>query len=382
MKIMIVTTTRADWGLIEPIAKELNANKKMEVRLIATGQHIINDFETAKEIESEGYLIHHVIDMYGHEGASENLASSTGKLMHEMGDIFRLEKPDLMLVLGDRYEILACALVSLLSKVPIVHVFGGDVTEGATDDSIRHAITKMSSIHFPSTAESANRILQLGEDPSSIFNVGSTGIDRILSVQTLSREKFFDSIQMEPGRKNFIVTFHPETTRKGSTDELASLLEALDEFPDFGIIFTGSNMDPGAEKLDEMVKRYVASRRRCKFFTSLGSRGYFSALKHCDVVIGNSSSGILEAPSFHIPTVNVGDRQFRRPRAGSIIDVSAKTPEIIAAIHSALELDCSNVQSPFGNGTAAAQISEILSKIVNPSKLLRKNFMDLAYENA
>jgi len=221
-------------------------------------------------------------------------------------------RPDMMLVLGDRYEILGAVTAALLSKVPVAHIAGGDVTEGAFDDSIRHAMTKMSALHFTTTEEAATRVRQMGETPAHVFVTGSPGIDQVLAVPPMERAAFFDSVGLEPQARNFVITLHPATLSADNAAMARAMLAALDAFPEAGLIFTGSNADPGAAELDEIIRAWVAVRANAVFHASLGSARYFSALEHCDLVLGNSSSGLYEAPSFGIPTVNIGDRQARR----------------------------------------------------------------------
>lgn len=380
MKILAVTGTRADWGLLVPLLDLLRDDKRFSLEILATGQHLMPGYKVFEAIAADGHQVTYQIDMGLVAGDNALvLAHAMGMAVTGMGDVLAKAQPDLVLVLGDRYEILSLALAAVVARVPIAHLCGGDVTEGAMDDSIRHALTKLAALHFPSNDESAARIIQMGEDPAHVHTVGSTGIDRILAVDTLSRETFFHSVGLEPAGKTFVVTFHPATLSDNSTAQAQAMLDALDRYPDAGLIFTGSNADPGARDIDALIQAYVSRRDRAVFHVSLGSQRYFSALHHCNLVIGNSSSGLLEAPSFCKPTVNIGDRQAGRPRAASVIDCAAESRAICDAINKALALDMRGVVNPYGDGHSAARIVAVLAAQAEPRLLIRKSFRDIAY---
>ena len=378
MKVLAVTGTRADWGLFVPVLDALRDDPRFTLEIAVTGQHLMTDSTSLDAIAADGHRADHLVDMgLGNDDSPAALACSMGKATLGIGALLATNRPDLMLLLGDRYETLATALAAVVARVPIAHMFGGDVTEGAIDDAIRHAITKLAGLHFASNAKSAARIVQMGEDPSRVHNVGSTGIDRIRALEPIGREDFFASVGLAQKAKNFVITFHPATLSDSSSAQAQAMLDALDAFPDAGLIFTGSNADPGAREIDALVQTYVAGRENAVFHASLGSLRYFSALTHCDLVLGNSSSGILEAPTFCLPTVNIGDRQARRPRAASVIDVKPQSGAIVDAIRAGLSLDCSNAKSPFGDGHSAGRILDILAALDMPDKLVRKIFVDL-----
>lgn len=377
MKILAVTGTRADWGLFVPVLDALRDDARFILTIAATGQHHMAGSTSLEAITADGHRVDHHVEMGLGDDSAPALAKGMGAATAGIGAVLKADRPDLMLLLGDRYEILATALAAVVARVPIAHMLGGDVTEGAIDDSIRHAITKCAALHFPSNAESAARIVQMGEDPARVHNVGSTGIDRVLSLEPLERDVFFGSVGIAPRAQNFVITFHPPTLSDDPTGQAQAMLDALDAFPEAGLIFTGSNADSGAREIDALVQAYVAGRARAVFHASLGSRRYFSALTHCDLVIGNSSSGVLEAPSFRLPTVNIGDRQARRPRASSVVDCDPQPDVIAAAIRTALSLDCSTVNNPYGDGHAAERIVDVLSTIDKPETLVRKSFVDL-----
>lgn len=380
MKILAITGGRADWGLLVPVLDALRDDPRFELEILATGQHLMSGSSSLEAIVADGHRVDHRIDM-GLDGddGPVRLAHGMGAAVAGVGSVLEAARPDLLLVLGDRYEILACTLAAVVARLPIAHLCGGDVTEGAIDDAIRHAITKLAALHFPTNAESAARIVQMGEDPARVHDVGSTGIDRILGIEPMPRATFFAEMGLEPRARNFVVTFHPATLASDSIGQAQAMLDALDTLPEVGLIFTGSNADPGARAIDALVQTWVARRDGAVFHPSLGSRRYFSALRHCDLVIGNSSSGLAEAPSFGVATVNIGERQARRPRAASVIDCAATPEAIAAAIAAASALDCSNVRNPFGDGHSAARIVNVLAAIEAPHLLVRKSFRDIAH---
>ena len=382
MKVLAVTGTRADWGLLVPLLDRLRDDPRFVLAILATGQHLMAERESLAAIAAEGHRVDWQVDMgLGADDSPAALADGMGKAMTGMGAALASSRPDLVLVLGDRYEILACVLAATVARVPVVHLFGGDVTEGAIDDSIRHAITKLSALHFASNAESAARIVQMGEDPGHVFNAGSTGIDRVLALKPMERGAFFASVGLDPQPRNFVLTFHPATLAADPVFEARAMLSALDRFGDAGLIFTGCNADPGAREIDALAQEYVSRRGAgAVFHASLGSRRYFSALSHCDMVIGNSSSGLTEAPSFGLPTVNIGARQARRPRAASVIDCAAEPDAIATAIARGLTLDCRGVCNPYGDGQSAARILEVLAAQTDPQNLIRKSFRDITHD--
>lgn len=380
MKVLAVSGTRADWGLLQPVLTLIRDDPRFTLEILVTGQHMMENNNSAKVIETADFNLDYRINMglTGNENDAA-LCAATGRAVEGVGTALLASKPDLMLVLGDRYEILGAVTAALLSKVPVAHIAGGDLTEGAFDDSIRHAITKMSSIHFTTTKEASSRVRQMGEDPEQIVVTGSPGIDQIFTVPLMERASFFDSLGLKPQKRNFIITLHPETLSKNNKLMAHAMLSALNAFSNIGLIFTGSNADPGAAELDEIISTWAAKRKNAVFYKSLGSSRYFSALKHCDLVLGNSSSGLYEAASFGTPTVNIGDRQARRVRPISVFDCRPEVKDIYKAIDSALTKDWSGIKSPYGDGQAALRIVSYLASVTNPAALIRKSFKDLEY---
>ena len=378
MRVLAVTGTRADWGLLAPVLTALREDTGFQLELAATGQHLMSGSTSLDEVHADHFEIAHRVDMQlsGDDSAAA-VSRAMGAGLAGFGQLLAAHRPDLMLVLGDRYEILGAVCAALLARVPVAHLCGGDVTEGAIDDSIRHAITKMSHLHFVSHAEARDRVIQLGEQPENIYLVGSPGLDRIRQISLMGRNELLESVWLQPCARNLLITFHPVTLADDSMSQCLAMLEALAGLPDTGFICTGSNADPEGRRIDEAMQDFVARRPNAVFHASLGSRRYFSALAQVDAVVGNSSSGLYEAPSFKVATVNIGDRQKGRPRAASVIDCDPETPAIRAAIDKALGLDCCKVVNPYGDGHTADRVRLILSAITEPKSLLRKRFTDL-----
>lgn len=379
LRVLAVTGSRADWGLLSPLLRKLRDDARFDLALAVTGQHLEQgEKPSLAEIAADGFHAFHQIDMkLTRSDGPAALAAGMGRATAGVGALLADLRPDMVILLGDRYEILAAASAALISRVPIAHICGGDVTEGAMDDSIRHAITKLSALHFVTTEDAARRVAQMGENPEHIFNVGSPGLDRIREVPTLDKQVLWAELGLNAAKASFLVAFHPATLSDNVAQQVDELTRALDHFPDAALIVTGSNADPDAGMIDQKMKAYVATRRNAVFRTSLGSQRFFSALRAVDVMIGNSSSGLYEAPSFGIPTVNIGNRQARRVRASSVIDCDAQCPSIVMAVRKALSMDCTGISNPYGDGHAADRIVEALARTVLPSKLVAKSFLDM-----
>lgn len=379
MNIMAVTGTRADWGLLRPVLRSLRQHNHITVRLAMTGQHLVDQNSSIDIIRSDGFHIDDVVDMgLGGEDSGQAVGEAMGRGLTGFATLYGNQKPDLILILGDRYEALSAASAALVARIPIAHIAGGDVTEGAFDDAIRHAITKIASLHFTTNLQARQRIIQMGEEPDRVFATGSPGIDAIMEIPRIPRSELLADIGLPRDVGPFaLATFHPATLSDDNELQCGELLRALDYFPDLAIVFTGSNADPGARAVERQIMSWVDKRPNAVFHASLGSRRYFSALAVADLVIGNSSSGLYEAPTFGIPTVNIGDRQARRPRAISVVDCIAVQSEIIVALKKALKLTFpGGVENPYGDGQASQRIAGILAGISNPTSLVRKSFRD------
>lgn len=382
-KIAIVTTTRAEFGLLSPVIKELRKLESEEFRidLVVTGTHLSDKYgNTVQEIEDADIRISHRIPISVESDTEFDISNNQVEVLVKFTKLFLEEKYEAVLLLGDRYETLAVAIAAGNTRTPIFHLCGGDTTEGALDEWIRHSISKISYIHFVTNEESKRRVIQLGEDPSRVFNYGSTSIDNILAVTDMSKEKALKSIGLGLC-KYAVCTYHPVTMEGGIVDvEVEQFLNAIRAFPDIQFIVTKSNADQGGARINALLDE--ADIDNLHVFASLGVRRYLSLVKYAVAVLGNSSSGIIEAPAFHVPTVNIGDRQRGRLQSESIINCGCKTDEIIQAVKIALSDEhkqkCQLVVSPYGDGHAATKIAKKTMEIVlNGNIELKKKFYDL-----
>ncbi|MCW7497016.1 UDP-N-acetylglucosamine 2-epimerase [Leptospira levettii] len=383
-KICIVTGSRAEYGLLKHLARLIDESETFELQLLVTGMHLSPEFGlTYKEIESDGFQIHKKIEMLLSSDSSSSIAKSMGLGMIGFADAFSDLQPDLVILLGDRTEILSVASVCLVMKVPIAHLHGGETTEGAYDEAIRHSVTKMSSLHFVAAEEYRMRVVQLGEDPSSVFTVGGLGVDAIHHVKLISKEDLEAQLDFEFGEKNLLVTFHPVTMEENSANDFQNLLSALDHFPEIHIIFTLPNSDVGGRAIIKLIQTYCENRRNSIYFSSLGQQRYYSLLSIVDGVVGNSSSGLLEVPSFKKGTINIGNRQKGRLKAESVIDCEPAMVDIKRSIECLYSNEfqniLSNVKNAYGDGDAAKQIFEIIKRILNEISV-KKNFFDISFK--
>ncbi|MDE5628915.1 MAG: UDP-N-acetylglucosamine 2-epimerase (hydrolyzing) [Muribaculaceae bacterium] len=342
-RICIVTSTRADWGLLMPLARELRASGKVVVQIVATNMHMLKDFgNTAKEISDAGFDVDAFADMYIEGDSPLSRAKAMAKCTGAMADAFSKLAPDTVLLLGDRYEILATASTAAVMGIPVIHIAGGEISEGALDDSFRHAITKLSSLHLTATEPYRRRVIQMGEEPETVINTGAIGVWNALNTKLMSREQLFENLGIDFGdRPIAMVTFHPVTNEPGadSAMQMKALLDALNRFPQLGIVITAPNNDAGGMSLLHIIEDYASSKNNVLFIPSLGMVRYHSMLRYAAFCIGNSSSGIVEVPSAGIPTVNIGTRQKNRIAAPSVIHCGTSENEITAAIEIALSPD-------------------------------------------
>ncbi len=380
----MVTGSRAEYGLLYWLMREILDDPDLELQTIATGMHLSPEFGlTYRAIEADGFAIDAKVEMLLSSDTPVGVAKSAGLGVIGFADAFERLKPDILVLLGDRFEILAAAQAALVMRIPVAHIAGGDVTEGAFDESIRHSITKMAHLHFVTNEIAARRVHQLGEDPSRIFNVGSPGLDFVKRFERMDRQRLEKELNFRFLKKNLLVTFHPVTLddepAEVQFEELLKALEGLGE--DVGIIFTMPNSDTGNHVLFALIERFVAIHANSKAYVSLGQVRYLSAMAEVDVVVGNSSSGLYEAPSFGKPTVNIGDRQKGRLMAQSVICCQPDAVAIAEAITLALEMDCSGVINPYGDGGSSIRIKETLKEIGNPAQLLKKRFFDFGNDH-
>jgi UDP-hydrolysing UDP-N-acetyl-D-glucosamine 2-epimerase len=379
-KICVVTGTRAEYGLLYWLMKDIQNDPDLVLQVIATGAHLSPEFGlTYTIIEEDGFYIDSKVEMLLSSDTPVGIAKSMGLGVIGFADVLNLLKPDILVLLGDRYEILAAAQAALVARIPIAHIAGGDTTEGAFDEAIRHSITKMAHLHFVTNEAASRRVRQLGENPDYVYTVGSPGIDQIKHLKLLSRAELAKEIGFTFQKRNLLVTFHAVTLDKQPVEaQFRELFSAIDSFEsDIGIIFTMPNADTGGRTIIKMIDEYVACHHHAKSFTSLGQLRYLSTIAHVDAVVGNSSSGLYEVPSFKKPTVNIGDRQKGRLQAASVINCKPESADIVRAINEAFSTDCSRVVNPYGDGDSSRKIVAALKGIPDFSVLLKKHFFDL-----
>lgn len=384
-KICVITGSRAEYGLFYPLLKELSAAGGIQLQIIATGMHLSAKFGlTYREIEADGFRISAKVKFpLPDEGST---AVSIGKAILDIAPALEKLKPDLVVLLGDRFETFAAATAAYTLKIPIAHLHGGELSAGVLDEAFRHSVTKMSSLHFTSTEEYRRRVIQLGEKPASVFNVGAIGLDNIRRADFLGRKELEKQLGIKLTENLACITFHPAMFEAAApAEQLKELFKALDLFPELQAVFTLPNADKGADELIKAINAYVKNNSsRASAFTSLGQKRYLSLLKVSKVVIGNSSSGIIEAPSLKVPTVNIGTRQEGRTRAASVIDCPAEAAAIGAAMKKALSRAFAakvRVPNPYGDGRTAPRIAGILLAKAG-SLSVKKDFFDLKYGKA
>jgi len=385
-KICVITGTRAEYGLLKPLIKKISDDSGVELQLVVTGMHLSPEFGlTYRAIEEDGFEITERNEMLLSSDTPNGIAKSIGLGMIGFADIFTRIKPDIVVILGDRYEALAAATAAMVHRIPIAHIHGGELTLGAVDDAIRHSITKMSTLHFTSTEEYRKRVIQLGEDPENVIWVGALGVENIQSQQLLGKKELAQSIGFSLDDPYIIVTFHPVTLENNTAgQQIENLLNALDNFNEYRIIFTKANADTDGRIINRKIDQYVKlNSGRTKVFTSLGMVRYLSALKYCELVIGNSSSGIIEAPSLGIPTVNIGNRQLGRVRAESVIDCGDSAEEIMESIRKAKRIrkegKINRFISPYEKeGTSMKILSEIQKYLLQDRPEMKK-FCDIQF---
>ena len=382
-KICVVTGTRAEYGLLRWVMEGIRESERLELQVIATGMHLSPEFGlTYREIEADGFKIDRKVEMLLSADTPSSISKSMGIAMIGFADALEQLKPNLVLLLGDRYEIFAAAAAAMIAKIPIAHLHGGETTEGAFDEAIRHSITKMAHLHFVAAEDYRQRVIQLGEHPDRVFQVGGLGIDNIMRLPLLNRQELEQALDFPLGKRNLLVTFHPVTLeQETSAPQMQGLLQALTLQQDTHLIFTMPNADTDGRVLFKMIEDYVKEQPETrKAFTSLGQLRYLSCLRHVNAVVGNSSSGLAEAPSFRIGTINIGDRQRGRLKAKSVIDCEPHQQSIQKAFErlysNAFQEQLAFVQNPYGEGGASAAIVKVLEKLPFED-LLKKQFYDL-----
>ncbi|MBQ9564274.1 MAG: UDP-N-acetylglucosamine 2-epimerase (hydrolyzing) [Synergistaceae bacterium] len=383
-RIAVVTSTRAEYGLLAPVVRELRKREDEDLRvdLIVTGTHLSHAYGfTVAEVREDGVRVDHEVPVSVDSGSALDISKNQAEALVRFTELFSEQNYNAVLLLGDRYEILSVAMAAGNTRTPIFHIGGGDTTEGAIDECIRHSVTKMSWLHFPSNEESHRRIIQLGEAPERVFNYGSTSIDNILNIATLSKAEAMASVSLS-NERYALCTYHPVTLEAGDISvQMNELLNAIRAFPDIDFLTTKSNADQGGEIINELLDQAEENIPNLHVFTSLGARRYLSLMRYAQFVLGNSSSGIIEAPALHVPTVNIGDRQRGRLRAESVIDCPPDMASIVHAIKKAMSDEmkarCRTVVSPYGDGRAAPRIAAKSVEVVQQGIDLKKKFYDV-----
>ncbi|HIF58272.1 MAG TPA: UDP-N-acetylglucosamine 2-epimerase (hydrolyzing) [Rhodospirillales bacterium] len=381
-QICVVTGTRAEYGLLRWLMEEIREAPGLELQIIATGMHLSPEFGlTYLEIEKDGFSIDRKVEMLLSSDTPSGVAKSMGLGLIGFGDALQQLQPDIMLVLGDRFELFSAVAAAMVARIPVAHLHGGESTEGAFDEAIRHSITKMSHLHFVAAEEYRKRVIQLGEHPERVFLVGGLGIDNIKKLELLDRPELETALEFKLGAKNLLVTFHPVTLEKESSAmQMTELLAALEKLKDTHLIFTMPNADTDSRILIGMIDQFVVKHPGARSYTSLGQLKYLSCIRHVDGVVGNSSSGLLEVPSFAKGTINIGDRQRGRLKTKSVIDCDPEQKSIAAALRKLYSkeflLELETVQNPYGEGGASKKIVKILRDYPLES-ILKKPFHNL-----
>jgi UDP-N-acetylglucosamine 2-epimerase (non-hydrolysing)/GDP/UDP-N,N'-diacetylbacillosamine 2-epimerase (hydrolysing) len=382
-KICVITGSRAEYGLMSRLMRFIEKDTDLQLQIIATNTHLSVEYgETYKEIEDDGFIIDKKIPILSSSDTANAITKSVGTAIIGFADAYQELQPDVIMVLGDRYEILAAVSAALFYKIPVVHLHGGEITEGAYDDAIRHAVTKMSHLHFTSTEEYRRRVIQMGESPETVYYVGALGCDNIRQVSLLDKTELEKSLNFPVDRNTILVTFHPVTMEDNTAEtQIKELLSAIDEFEGLRVIFTMPNSDTDGKTIMNHIKDYVEKNpKKTIWFTSLGMKRYLSTLQYIGAVVGNSSSGIIEVPSFHIPTLNIGNRQKGRMTASSVLNCLPVKDDIIGKITAITKPGyiegLKDVVNPYDKPNTAQEIIRIIKEKSNISA--EKKFYNIA----
>ena len=381
-KICFVTGTRAEYGLLSRLMRLVKEDNDLRLQVIATNMHLMPEYgETYKEIKKDGFTIDKKVYMHKPSDDAHGIISSMAEEMQGMNDALSELKPDILVLLGDRYEILVAAQVALIHRIPIAHIHGGEVTEGAFDDAIRHSVTKMSSLHFTSCEEYRHRVIQMGEQPSRVFDVGSLGVENIKAVPLMTKDELEASLDFKIDTQTILVTYHPVTLGGDPAKDIREFLDALDQFKDLKVIFTMPNSDTGRDAIALAVENYVEKHSNsAKAYTSLGLRRYLSTLQFVKAAVGNSSSGIIEVPSFGIPTLNIGDRQKGRLASKSVVNCGTSKDEVIAGLKLCLSEEMQKAAKTYENPYAKPDTANLIYQELKNGELAGlnlKTFYDL-----
>ena len=381
--ITVATTSRSDYGILYPLLRQIDNDKELNLHLLISGSHLSKEYgKSIAEIMNDGFKDYKILNILECTKSKENLqAVIMSNTINKFSNYFYLKKPDILVLLGDRFETLGVAISAMLNKIPIAHIHGGEKTIGAIDDAIRHSITKLSHLHFVSCDEYRNRVRQLGEDPNNIFSVGSLGVENISSIKFKSKKNLQDILKIKNDKEIFLVAYHPTTLSELTPiEEIEVLLSALQIYKEKNIIFTGSNLDHGGREINKIIMDAVSKNTNYYFFNSLGRDLFLNLMYHCDLMIGNSSSGIIEAPSFKKPVLNIGSRQEGRVMAKNILQAPLNVTQIRNTINQAFQItfieQLKDVVNPYAKNNVSKEITDILKTYSNKN-LINKNFVDL-----
>ena len=374
----VVTSSRAEFGIMRNLLKELKKNKSINLKIIVTGSHLLKKYGfTVNEITNNNFKIYKKIPIYQKNSNANDISKSASLILEKLSKSLSTLKPDLLIILGDRYEILITAFVATLLKIPIAHISGGELTEGSYDNQFRHSVSKMSTLHFVSNQVYKNRLIQMGEYPRKVFNFGSLSLDNLKKDLLLSKKEIEEKFKIKFKKNNFLITFHPETLGNHNTkNDFKEILKALYKFKNYNFIFTASNADEEGSEINEMIKKHVHKNKNAFYVKSFGQKYYFSMLNNINGVIGNSSSGITEVPSFKIGTINVGKRQDGRIKCESIINCKAKDKEIIKSIRTAISIkfrkEISKLKNPYEKKNTVKNTNRVLINYKLNQNLIKK----------
>lgn len=384
-KICVMTGTRAEYGILKLLLKKIDDSQDLELKLVVTGTHLSRDFGyTISEIEEDGFKVDSKIEMLLSSDTPAGVTKSMGVELFGFADYFDKNKPDIIVILGDRYEAFIAATAAMIFRIPIVHIHGGELTEGLIDEAIRHSITKMSTIHFAATEEYRKRIIQMGEQPDNVYNVGALGVENIKNLNLLSRETLIEKFGRTFEKDYCMVTFHPVTLENMTAgQQFEQLLGVIDKHSDINYVFTYANADPNGAIINQKINSFVQAHTNAIAFKSMGQLGYLSALNYCYMVVGNSSSGLAEAPSFKIPTINIGDRQRGRVKADSVIDCKADKASIEKAFKLAqsekFRNKCKETINPYEKDGTSEIMINIIKNICETGIDIKKKFYDVEF---
>lgn len=383
-RIVVLTATRAEYGLLAPIIRKLMKYEDLEVKVVATGMHLSPEFGmTVNEIKQDGIEVDKEIEILMSADSPAAISKTMGLALLGFADYFSEHSADALMVLGDRYETLAVCMAALNAQIPIIHIHGGEATEGLIDEAVRNAITKLSYLHFTSTEIYRNRVIQMGEAPERVFATGAIGVENVMHTQLLSQKELEEQLDCQLGEKYAVLTFHPVTLENHTAqDQINEVLKVIEKFQNIMFLCTKANADMDGRAINEALQAYAGQHKNVLLFDSLGMKKYLSAVRYAQFVIGNSSSGIIEVPSFKIPTINIGDRQKGRIQAESVINCEPVAEEIEEAIMTALSFEFRNhlgaVENPYGDGNTSEKICEITHDyLIHDKMLTQKRFYDL-----